>query len=144
MAIAATHCELLSLIREENYLNVGIMKTNNLKTLALYDAADLNSELAAGKSHLRRVYKAEFERHPELYTDCDSYTDIDAYEEEIDILTTRINQELEEINQYEEFLNRQNMVNSTELEEIKVQEDSLKQTLQSNISRDFAYGLNGG
>ena len=101
MAIAATHCELLSLIREENYLNVEIMKTNNLKTLALYDAADVNSDLAAGKNRLRRIYKAEFEKHPELYTDCDSYTDIKAYEEELDMLTTKINQELEEINQYE-------------------------------------------
>lgn len=144
MAIANLHETLLSYTMRKNQLNLDIMQFQSQKQLAIASMADTNSLLAAGKAEIRDYFKNLYNNDEELQAAYRSYTEIPDFEEEIDKLTARIQDELDELTAWETTLDAQITTSDAELKEVEAYMESIKTMLQSNIQEDFNYGLNGG
>lgn len=142
MAIANLHETLLMYTARKNALNEQITEYQSQKSLALLQQADVNSVLAKGKQDIRNTFKALYESDPDLQAKYKDYTEIPDFDDEIEKLTAKYNDDLEEVSAWETQLDAQITTASAELQEVQAYQESIKSMLQSNISEDFNYSLN--
>lgn len=119
-----------------------ISELQDQKSLAVCDQADCQSLLSAEKHSIRDYFKKLYEEDPELQAEYKSYTEIQDFEDQIDKITAKYNEQLQELVAWETAVDAQITTNSTELEEINAYLQSYKSMLSTNIQDDFNYGLN--
>ncbi len=143
MAIANLHETLLSYKLRRNAINLEINQLSSQKTLATYSQADRNAIKAKEEQDVRNRYKAIYDEDENLQLQYKDYTQIPDFEEEIDKITAKYQDEMAELTAWETALDAQITTDSAELEEINAYMESIKSMLSSNIQEDFNYGLNG-
>ena len=143
MAIANLHETLLSYKLRRNAINLEINQLSSQKTLATYSQADRNAIKAKEEQDVRNYFKALYDGDEDLQLQYKDYTQIPDFEEEIDKITAKYQDEMAELTAWETALDAQITTNSAELEEINAYMESIKSMLSSNIQEDFNYGLNG-
>ena len=142
MAVANLHETLLNYKLRRNQLNLEITSLQSQKTLASYSQGDVQSLQNAETRSIREYYKEMFDGDAslqELYTD---YTEIPDFEEEMDRLTAKFQEEFDQLTAWETAIDAQITTASAELEEVNAYIESIKSMLSSNIQEDFNYGLN--
>ena len=142
MAIANLHETLLSYKMRRNQLNLEITEFHSRKTLATYSQADIQSLMSSEKHAIRDYYKELYENDPELREAYSDYTQIPDFEDEIDKLTAKYQEQLDEVAAWETALDAQITTSDTELQEVNAYIESYKSMLSSNIQEDFNFGLN--
>ena len=143
MAIANLHESIQASIRRKNEIQLRLTELQNQKSLAIYQQADVQSLLSSEKHSVRDYFKDLYEGDEELQEKYVDYTEIPDFEKEIDKITARFQDQLDELTAWETMIDAEITTNSTELEEIKAYLSSYKEMLSSNISEDFNFGLNG-
>lgn len=143
MAIANLQNTLLFYAEEKARLELNISKNQAIKSLALASQGDVNLLSLAEQRSLRREYKEMYEASPELQEKYNDYTEIVEFEEELDRITAKYQDELAELVAWETAVDAQITTDSAELEEVKAYTESIKSMLTTNIQEDFNYGLNG-
>lgn len=143
MAIANLHEVIQSSILRRNQLNLEITELQSQKTLATYSQADLQSLLSSEKHSIRDYFKALYEGDKDLQEKYLDYTQIPDFEDEIDRITAKFQDQLDEMTAWETAVDTQITTNSAELEEVNAYIESYKQMLSTNIQEDFEFGLNG-
>ncbi len=143
MAIANLHETLLSYKLRRNELNLEITQLQNQKTLATYSQADAQSLKSSEQHSIRDYFKSLYESDEELQAEYKDYTQIPDFEEEIDKLTAKYQDQLDELTAWETALDAQMTTDSAELEEVNAYIESMSTMLTNNIQEDFNYGLNG-
>lgn len=143
MAIVNLGETLKSYILRRNQLNLEISELQSKKSLATYSQADVQILQSAETRAIRRKYKEEFDADAALQEEYRDYTEMPDFEDEIDKLTAKYQDQLDELSAWEVNIDAQITTNSTELEEVKAYIDSNKSMLSSNIQEDFNFGLNG-
>ena len=143
MAIANLHEMIQASILRRNQLNLELTELQNQKSLAIYQQADLQSLLSAEKHSVRDYFKSLYEGDETLQEEYLDYTEIPDFEEEIDRITARFQDQLDELTAWETVIDAQITTNSAELQEVEAYLSSYKEMLSSNISEDFNFGLNG-
>ena len=141
MAIANLHETLCSYALRKNQLNVEISELQARKTLAAYSQADVRSIKAQDEEEVRRYFKDLYSNDPELKEKYKDYTQIPDFEEEIDKIAAKYQEQLEELNAWETQIDADITTKSAELEEVNAYMESLKSMLSSNIQEDFKFGL---
>ena len=126
-----------------NQLNLEITELQSRKSLATYSQADVQSLKNAESRNIRNLYKQQYENSPELQEKYKNYTEIPDFEDEIDKITAKYQDQLDELTAWETQIDAQITTDSAELEEVNAYLESLKSMLSSNIQEDFNYGLNG-
>ena len=143
MATANLHETLLNYTLRRNQLNLEITELQARKALAAYSQGDIQSLKNAETSAIREYYKEMFDSDAslqELYTD---YTEIPDFEEEMDKLTAKFQEQFDELTAWETAIDAQITTASAELEEINAYMESFKSMLSSNIQEDYNYGVGG-
>ena len=143
MAIANLNETLMSYKLRRNQLNLEITELQNRKSLATYSQADVQSLKNAESRATRNLYKQQYENSPELQEKYKDYTEIPDFEDEIDKITAKYQDQLDELTAWETQIDAQVTTDSAELEEVNAYMESIKSMLSSNIQEDFNYGLNG-
>lgn len=143
MAIANLHETLLSYKLRRNQLNLEITEYQAQKSLATYAQGDVQSLKNAETSSLREYYKEMFENDADLQELYIDYTEIPDFEEEMDKLTAKFQEQFDQLTAWETAVDAQITTASAELEEVNAYMESMKSMLSSNIQEDFNYGLNG-
>ena len=143
MAIANLHETIQASILRRNQLNLELTELQNQKSLAIYQQADLQSLLSAEKHSVRDYFKSLYEGDETLQEEYLDYTEIPDFEEEIDRITARFQDQLDELTAWETVIDAQITTNSAELQEVEAYLSSYKEMVSSNISEDFNFGLNG-
>ena len=143
MATANLHEVIQASILRRNQLNLELTELQNQKSLAIYQQADVQSLLSAEKHSVRDYFKTLYEGDEALQEQYLDYTEIPDFEEEIDRITARFQDQLDELTAWETAVDAQITTNSAELEEIEAYLSSYKEMLSSNIQEDFNFGLNG-
>lgn len=143
MAIANLHETLMSYKLRRNQLNLEITELQSRKSLATYSQADVQSLKNAESRNIRNLYKQQYENSPELQEKYKDYTEIPDFEDEIDKITAKYQDQLDELTAWETQIDAQVTTDSAELEEVNAYMESLKSMLSSNIQEDFNYSLNG-
>jgi iron-sulfur cluster repair protein YtfE (RIC family) len=141
MAIANLQNTLLFYAEEKARLELNISKNQAIKSLALASQGDVNLLSLAEQRSLRREYKEMYEASPELQEKYNDYTEIVEFEEELDRITAKYQDELAELVAWETAVDAQITTDSAELEEVNAYLESLKSSLSSNIQEDFNFGL---
>ena len=143
MAIANLHEVIQASILRRNQLNLEITQLQSQKSLATASQSDLTSLQTHEKASIRDYFKNLYENDEALQEKYTDYTEIPDFEEEIDKITAKFQDQLDEITAWETQLDAQITTNSAELEEVNAYLESYKQMLSSNIQEDFNFGLNG-
>ena len=143
MAIANLHETLLTYTMRKNALAVEISEFQSQKTLAAYQQADSNSIKAQDEEEIRQFYRALYDENEDYQGKYKNYTEIPDFEEEMDKIAAKYNDQLAELTAWETALDAQITTDSAELEEVNAYMESIKSMLSSNIQEDFNYGLNG-
>ena len=142
MAIANLHETLLSYKLRRNELNLEITQFQNQKSLATYSQADAQSLKSSEQHSIRDYFKSLYEGDEELQAQYKDYTQIPDFEEEIDKLTAKYQDQFDELTAWETAIDAQITTDSAELEEVNAYIESMKTMLTNNIQEDFNYGLN--
>ena len=143
MAIANLHETLLTYTLRKNALAIEISELQSQKTLAAYQQADANSIKAQDEEEIRQFYRALYDENEDYQGKYKDYTQIPDFEEEMDKIAAKYNDQLAELTAWETALDNQITTDSAEMEEINAYTESIKSMLSSNIQGDFNYGLNG-
>ena len=142
MAIANLHETIQASILRKANLQYEISVLQSQKTLALYSQGDIQSLLSNEKHSVRDYFKALYEADPALQEKYGDYTEMPDFEAEIDKITAKYQEQIEETTAWETVVDAQITTNSAELEELNAYIDSYKSMLSSNIKEDFKFGLN--
>lgn len=146
MAIANLQETWRTYTLRKNALSVEISNLQAQRTLATYQQGDSQSIKAQEEQEIREKYKALFNGDEEAFKadGIKRYDDIPDFEEEMNKLTAKYNDEMAELTAWETVLENQITIDSAELEEINAYMESVKSMLSSNIQEDFSYGSVGG
>lgn len=142
MAEANLHEVIQASILRKAQLQLEISQLQAQKSLAISAQTDSQSLLSSQKNAIRSEFKKLFEEDPSLKEQYKDYTEIPDFEEAIDRINAKFQDEIEELNAWETSIDAQITTNSTELEELNAYMESYKSMLSSNISEDFNFGLN--
>ena len=142
MAIANLHETLLTYTLRKNALAIEISELQSQKTLAAYQQADANSIKAQDEEEIRQFFRALYDENEDYQGKYKDYTQIPDFEEEMDKIAAKYNDQLAELTAWETALDNQITTDSAEMEEINAYTESIKSMLSSNIQEDFNYGLN--
>lgn len=142
MAIANLHETLLSYKLRRNAINLELTELQNKKSLATYSQADAQSLKNAESHSVRDYFKTLFEEDESLQGEYTDYTEIPEFEEEIDKITAKYQEQFDELTAWESIIDAQITTDSAELEEVNAYMESLQSMLSSNIQEDFDYSLN--
>ena len=93
------------------------------------------------RNQMRKIAKTI--RYLEAVSDSLGFEVVESSAEEIDKITAKFEQQLEELNAWETVIDAQITTNSAELEEINAYLESYRSMLSSNVQEDFDFGLNG-
>ena len=141
MAIANLSEIIQSSILRRNQLQFEVSELSTQKQLLALSQGDTNSALSSAKSALREQFKEMFDTDSDLRCEYTDYTKIPEFQEELDKLTARFEDELEQLAAQETAIDGQITTNSTELTEINAYLQQYKQYMTSNIQEDFNFGL---
>ena len=141
MAIANLSEIIQSSILRRNQLQFEVSELSTQKQLLALSQGDTNSALSSAKSALREQFKEMFDTDSDLRCEYTDYTEIPEFQEELDKLTARFEDELEQLAAQETAIDTQITTNSTELTEINAYLQQYKQYMTSNIQEDFNFGL---
>ena len=141
MATANLNCDLLTITARINYLNDKILTLQSQKSLSLYSQQDLASLKLSEISDARSYYKEIWENDLSLQDKYTTYTEIPDFEEQIDLITAKYADKMEELTAWETIIDQQITTASAELEEAKAWRDSFKTMLNSNIQDEYSFGL---
>ena len=141
MAIANLQETLLMYTMRRNALNLEITELQSRKNLAVMDQADVQSLLSSEKHSVRDYFKNLYRNDEELQALYKDYTEIPDFEDEIDKIVAKYQDQLDELTAWETAVDSQITTDSAELDEINAYMDSHKQMLQTNIQDDFKFGL---
>ena len=141
MAIANLSEIIQSSILRRNQLQFAVSELSSQKQLLALSQGDTNSALSSAKSALREQFKEMFDTDSDLRCEYTDYTEIPEFQEELDKLTARFEDELEQLAAQETAIDGQITTNSTELTEINAYLQQYKQYMTSNIQEDFNFGL---
>ncbi|MCQ2754152.1 MAG: hypothetical protein MJ231_03790 [bacterium] len=139
---ATLHVTIQEHIARRNELTLLLSNLADQKMLTLSERQDVTSAQYAEKSELKAYFKELYENDPSLKETYSDYTEIPEFEDELDKLTVKYNQELEELTNWETNLDAQITTASAELEEVKAYLESWKSQQSNNISDEFSFGLN--
>ena len=142
MATANLRETLISYTLRRNALNLEITELQNKKSLATYSQADAQSLKNAEIHSVRDYFKTLFEEDESLQGEYTDYTEIPEFEEEIDKITAKYQEQFDELTAWETVIDAQITTASAELEEVNAYMESLQSMLSSNIQEDYNYGLN--
>ena len=142
MATANLRETLISYTLRRNALNLEITELQNKKSLATYSQADAQSLKNAESHSVRDYFKTLFEEDESLQGEYTDYTEIPEFEEEIDKITAKYQEQFDELTAWETVIDAQITTASAELEEVNAYMESLQSMLSSNIQEDYNYGLN--
>ncbi len=142
MTIANLHETIAASIARRNTLNLELTQLATQKSLSLYSQADLNSLMSSEKNSLRSFYKDLYKADPELQELYKDYTEIPDFEEELDKITAKFQDQLDELTAWENIIDAEITTKDAELKEINAFLESYKEMLSSNIQEDFNFGLN--
>ena len=137
MATANLHETLLLYTYRKNHLNLEISELQSQKTLAAYSQSDARSIKAQDEQEIRDFYKALYEGDEEYNGKYKDYTQIPAFEAEMDKIAAKFQDQLDELNAWETQLDAQITTDSAESEQIDGYIESFKSMLSSNIQSDF-------
>ena len=143
MAIANLHETWITHKLRVSQLQLEISEYQLQKNLAAYSQADVQSLLSSEKHAVRDYFKGIYEGDKELQEKYLDYTKMPEFEEEIDKITAKFQEKLEELTAWETAIDTQITTASAELEEVKAYMASMKEMLSSNVQEDFNFGLNG-
>ena len=141
MAIANLHEIIQASIVRRAQLQLDISLLQNQKSAAMFEQGEVQSLMASEKSAIRDKFKKLFEETPEYQDIYLDYTEIPEFEDELDKVLAKYNEQLEELAAWETLLSNQITVKDTELQELNAYIDSYKEMLKSNIKDDFDFGL---
>ena len=141
MAIANLHETIQASIIRRNQLNLELTQLAAQKSLATYSQADVHSLMSSEKNSIRAYYKDLYESDPELKELYKDYTEIPDFEAEIDKITAKFQDHLDELTAWETIIDTQITTKDAELQEINAYLESYKEMLKSNITEDFDYSL---
>ena len=141
MAIANLSEIIQSSILRRNQLQFEVSELSTQKQLLALSQGDTNSALSSAKSALREQFKEMFDTDSDLRCEYTDYTEIPEFQEELDKLTARFEDELEQLAAQETAIDGQITTNRTELTEINAYLQQYKQYMTSNIQEDFNFGL---
>ena len=141
MAIANLNETLLSYKLRRNELNLEITQLQGQKSLATYAQADAQSLKNAEDRANRSYFKNLYEESPELQEKYNDYTEIPDFEEEVNRITAKFQDELDQLTAWETALDAQITTASAELEEVNAYMESMKSMLSSNVQEDFDFSL---
>lgn len=141
MAIANLHETLQTYKLRRNFLNLEISQLQSQKSLATYSQADVQSLRSAETRSIRMHFKELFENDPSLQEKYKDYTEIPDLEEEINKITAKYQDQLDELTAWETALDAQITTDSAELEEVNAYMESFKSMLTSNIQEDMNFSL---
>ena len=142
MAISNLHETLLTYTLRKNALQLEITQLQSQKSLATYSQADAHSLKSMDEHAVRDYFKNLYNDDPELQEKYKDYTQIPDFEAEIDKITAKYQDQLDELTAWETAIDSQITTDSAELEEVNAYMESFKSMLSSNIQEDFNYGLN--
>ena len=143
MAIANLHEVIQNSILRRNQLNLELTELQSKKSLGIYSRADAQSLLSSEKHAVRDYFKGIYEEDEALQEKYLDYTKMPEFEAEIEKITAKFQEQLDELTAWETSIDQQITTCSAELEEVKVFLDSYKSMLSTNIQEDFNFGLNG-
>ncbi|MDO5307667.1 MAG: hypothetical protein Q4E83_07895 [bacterium] len=141
MAIANLSEIIQASILRRNQLQFEVSELSTQKQLLALSQGDTNSALSSAKAALRDQYKEMFDTDPDLRDEFANYTEIPEFQAELDKLTARFQEELEQLAAQETAIDAQMTTNSAELTEIDAYLQQYKQYMTSNIQEDFNFGL---
>lgn len=141
MAIANLSEIIQASILRRNQLQFEVSELSTQKQLLALSQGDTNSALSSAKAALRDQYKEMFDTDPDLRDEFANYTEIPEFQAELDKLTARFQEELEQLAAQETAIDAQMTTNSAELTEINAYLQQYKQYMTSNIQEDFNFGL---
>ena len=144
MAIANLHETILSAKLRKNALNLEITQLQDQKRLGVYSQGDLGTILAHGKTKAREFFKDLYANDAELQERYRSYDEIPDFEDEIDRITAEYQEQFDELAAWETQIDTQLTTDSAELTEVQAYIDSYQTMLNTNISKDFSFGLDQG
>ena len=140
MAVAAIFGALLSnKIREAN-LTKRIGDLQSYKSLAAYSLGDVRDIKSQEEKEVRDFYKSLYNEDAEYNGKYKDYTEIPDFEEAMDMIAAKYQDQLDEIKAWEDSLNAEITVSSAELEELKAYDESYKGWVTSNIQNDYNFG----
>ena len=109
--------------------------------LATFAQGDTRAIMAQEKDEVRRYFKALYEGDEEYKGKYSDYTEIPDFEEEMDKIAAKYQDQLDEQANWEtQYIDNQITVKSAELEEIKAYNESFKSMLSTNIQNDYNFG----
>ena len=141
MAIANLSEIIQSRILRRNQLQFEISELSTQKQLLALSQGDTNSALSSAKAALREQFKEIYDTDSDLQCKYTDYTDLPDFQKELDKLTARFQDELEQLAAQETAIDAQMTTNSAELTEINAYLQQYKQYMTSNIQEDFNFGL---
>ena len=141
MAIANLHEMIQASIMRKAQLQLDISLLQTQKSMAMFQQGEVQSLLASEKNAVREKFKKLFDETPEYQEQYLDYTEIPDFEEELDKVLAKNQEQLEELANWETLLSNQITTKDTELQELEGYIKSYKEMLQSNIKEDFDYGL---
>lgn len=141
MAIANLSEIIQASILRRNQLQFEISELSTQKQLLALSQGDTNSALSSAKAALREQFKEMFDTDSDLRCEYTDYTEIPEFQAELDKLTARFQEELEQLAAQETAIDAQMTTNSAELTEINAYLQQYKQYMTSNIQEDFNFGL---
>jgi len=139
MAEAILLLTLFNTKRRKSYLTSRISDLQTYKSLATYAQGDVRSIYAQEKNEVVSFYKSLYKEDEEYNGKYTDYTEIPEYQEEIERLSAKMQEELEALDAEATQRNQEITVASAELEELNAYEESWKSMLNSNIQNDFNY-----
>lgn len=118
---------------------IGVLQSQ--KMLATFAQGDTRAIMAQEKDEVRRYFKALYEGDEEYKGKYSDYTEIPDFEEEMDKIAAKYQDQLDEQANWEtQYIDNQITVKSAELEEIKAYNESFKSMLSTNIQNDYNFG----
>ncbi len=141
MAIANLHETLLFYTQNKARLIDEMDRLQHERTNALYSQGDVRSIKAQDEQEIKNFYKALYDDSEEYQGKYKDYTEIPDFEDEIEKINAKYQEQLEQLTAWETQLEAQITTNSAELEETNAYIESIKSMLQSNIQEDYNYGL---
>lgn len=125
----------------ENRLSLRIGELQSHKLLATYSQGDVRAIKAQEEQEVRDYYKSLYCDEEEYNGKYSDYTEIPDFQEEMDRIAAKYQDELDELNAWETQLDAEITVNSAELEELKAYDESYKGWLTNNINNEYKLSL---
>ena len=156
MAIASLNEVIQSHIMRRNIINRQLTEYSSQKSLAVYEQTDLTTWQNNQKMKIRRKWQSVYSDTSNIQAVTNSngyvqtfhvyngntyytYSEMEEYQEAIEIVEAKFQDELAELTSWETQLDAQITTENTELSEIKAYLESFKQMLSNNVKNDYQY-----